>query len=117
MLSGPSEDEWGVRLNTPNSPSLRACNACSVKGVTHEETNLCTHTTCTHMQSCKCQFRCCHSRAGVDILKDDVCLCGVGTLRVQSKSQEEDIIFVTYENEVGKPLHTELNTDNPFLYE
>ena len=49
---------------------------------------------------CSFHYRCLNSRAGVDFLKDNVCLCGVATMRVQSKRREEDIVFVTYENKV-----------------
>ena len=36
----------------------------------------------------------------MDIVDDDLCLCGLAAMRVQSRRQEEDIVFVTYKNDV-----------------
>jgi sn1-specific diacylglycerol lipase len=49
---------------------------------------------------CRCSYRCTNPRAGVDIVNDDVCLCGLATMRIQSKRPEEDIVYASYQNDI-----------------
>lgn len=50
--------------------------------------------------SCACNYRCLNERARTDYVKDNCCLCGVGSIKLQTNLKEEDILFVTFENEV-----------------
>lgn len=43
--------------------------------------------------------RCLNARAQ-DFVKDNLCLCGVGSIKAQTKKKDDHIIFATYENEV-----------------
>ena len=38
--------------------------------------------------------------------KDNCCMCGVGTLRLQTGIPEEDILYVSFQNKVGKEGET-----------
>ena len=88
------------------------CAAASVnfvlshgRGVVHTHTH--THTYIhihVHMNthtSCVCNYRCLNKRHGVDILKDDMCMSGVGTIRLRSKIRESQILYLSYVNEVS----------------
>ena len=50
--------------------------------------------------SCVCNYRCMNERHGIDFHFDDLCMSGVGTIKLRSGLQEREIVFATYENEV-----------------
>ena len=50
--------------------------------------------------SCVCNYRCMNERHGTDFHFDDLCMSGVGTIKLRSGLQEREIVFATYENEV-----------------
>ena len=52
------------------------------------------------MCSCVCNYRCLNKRNKIDFHFDDLCMSGVGTIRLRSGLKEREIVYATYENEV-----------------
>ena len=73
---------------------------CFLKSATHKRSRTHTPTLKTYL-SCKCNYRCLNKRAKTSFIKEDCCMCGVGTIQLRTDIPQKDILFASYKNKVG----------------